>query len=171
MKKILSFSIFMIIIFISCESQLSEYEMLNKKNPDGNYGSLIDISKSHSIDELINNAENYLNTEVLISGTILEVCPMRGCWISVQDKDSPADIRVKVTDGQIVFPLSGKGRKVDVQGIFSKLIFNEEQARQWKVHLAEEKGVQLSLEDVEIEPSDLYEYRIIGKSATIYSIR
>ena len=171
MKKSLLFSIFIIMAYVSCERELSEYEMLNKKNPEGNYGSLIDISKLNSIDELINNAENYLNTEVLISGTILEVCPMRGCWISVQDKNSSTDIRVKVTDGQIVFPLSSKGRKVDVQGIFSKLIFNEQQARQWKVHLAEEKGIQLSLEDVQIEPSDLYEYRIIGKSANIYSIR
>ena len=168
MKKLLFGSIFISLIFINCQNDLSEYEMLNKKNPNGKYGGLIDISEFNSINELINNSDNYLNSEVLISGTILEVCPMRGCWIRVEDKKSNADIRVKVTDGQIVFPLSGKGRAVDVQGIFSKLIFTEEQAKQWKVHLGEEKGIKLSLEDVQIQESDLYEYRIIGKSAKIY---
>ena len=171
MKKLLLYSIFVMMISVNCQSKLSEYEMLNKKDPNGHYGSLINISKFNSIDELINNYENYLNTEVLISGTILEVCPMRGCWINLKDKDSNSDIRVKVTDGQIIFPLSAKGREVDVQGVFSKLTFTEQEARQWKVHLAEEKGFKISLEDVQIEASDLYEYRIIGKSAKIYSSR
>ena len=160
-----------ILIFNNCQNELSEYERLNKDNPNGNYGSLINISNISSIDELINSSNEYLNTEVLISGTITEVCPMRGCWIKVKNKNSNNDIRVKVTDGQIVFPISGKGKSVDVQGIFSKLNFTEEQAKKWKVHLAEEKGIQLSLDDVEVKESDLYEYRIIGKSAKIYSLK
>ena len=94
---------------------------------------------------------------------------MRGCWINIKDKGSDINIRVKVTDGDIVFPLSSEGRQVDVQGIFSKLEFSEEQAINWKVHLAEEKGIQLAPEDVKIHPSDLYEYRIIGKAAKIYN--
>ena len=112
---------------------------------------------------------NYLDKNVLISGEILEVCPMRGCWISVKNIESEFNIRVKVTDGEIVFPLSSKGKQVDVEGIFSKLEFSEEQAKQWKIHLSEEKGIELDPEDAVINPSDLIEYRIIGKSAKIYN--
>ena len=111
----------------------------------------------------------YLGKDVLISGEIIEVCPMRGCWIRVKDNNSDLIIRVKVTDGLIVFPLSSKGKFIDVQGEFSKLDFTEEQAMKWKIHLAEEKGIALSPEDVVINPSDLLEYRVIGKGAQIYT--
>ena len=93
---------------------------------------------------------------------------MRGCWINVKDNDSESVIRVKVTDGEIIFPLSSKGKQVNVQGIFTKLEFTEEQAKMWKIHLAEEQGIKLTENDVVINPTDLIEYRIIGKAANIY---
>ena len=158
-----------ILIFIGCNKEISEHDLLHKSDPLGSYGGTISLIDVKRIGYLIDNSEKYLNSNVLISGKILEVCPMRGCWINVKDMDSDIDIRVKVTDGEIVFPLSSKGRQVDVQGIFSKLEFSKEQAIKWKVHLAEEKGIKLAPEDVEINPSDLYEYRIIGKAAKIFN--
>ena len=161
--------IFVGLIFVGCNKELSENDLLHKKDPAGSYGQVIDLQESKSLSELIDNSKKYLNTDVLISGVIVDVCPMRGCWINVKGANSDLDIRVKVTDGEIVFPLSSKGSQVDAQGIFSKLEFSEAQARQWKIHLAEEKGIKLAPEDVEINPSDLYEYRIIGKAAKIYN--
>ena len=55
-----------------------------------------------------------------------------------------------------------------MQGIFTKLEFTEEQAKMWKIHLAEEQGIKLLEHDVVINPSDLIEYRIIGQAANIY---
>ena len=94
---------------------------------------------------------------------------MGGCWIKLNDKSATQSLRVKVTDGEIVFPLSSKGMQADVQGKFIKLDFTEEQARQWKVHLSKEKGIDISPSDVTLAPSDLFEYRVIGKGAKIYS--
>ena len=162
-------TLLIIFLFVGCVKELSEYDLLHKSNPIGKYGGKINLSKFKKIDELIHNSENYLDKNVLISGEILEVCPMRGCWISVKNKDSDTDIRIKVTDGEIVFPLSAKGKNVNVEGIFSKLEFSKEQAIQWKIHLAEEKGIELVPENVVINPSDLVEYRIIGKAAKIYN--
>ena len=113
MKLMLILTIF---VFSACEKELSEYDLLHKNDPIGNYGSVIDLKEFKQIKMLIDNADEYLNTDVLISGTILEVCPMRGCWVNVKDNDSESNIRVKVTDGEIVFPLSSKGKQVDVQG-------------------------------------------------------
>mgnify|MGYP002881073233 FL=1 len=166
MKLMLILTIF---VFSACEKELSEYDLLHKNDPIGNYGSVIDLKEFKQIKMLIDNADEYLNTDVLISGTILEVCPMRGCWVNVKDNDSESNIRVKVTDGEIVFPLSSKGKQVNVQGTFTKLEFSEEQAKMWKIHLAEEQGIKLSKEDVVINPSDLIEYRIIGQAANIYN--
>ena len=94
---------------------------------------------------------------------------MRGCWIDVKDADTDANIRIKVTDGKIVFPISAKDKYVDVQGEFTKLEFTEEQARNWKIHLSLEQGITLNPEDVEITPEDLIEYRINGVGANIYT--
>ena len=168
MKLMLILTIF---VFSACEKELSEYDLLHKNDAIGNYGSVIDLKEFKQIKMLIDNADEYLNTDVLISGTILEVCPMRGCWVNVKDNDSESNIRVKVTDGEIVFPLSSKGKQVNVQGTFTKLEFSEEQAKMWKIHLAEEQGIQLSEEDVIINPSDLIEYRIIGEAANIYNFK
>ena len=162
-------TLLIIFLFVGCVKELSEYDLLHKSNPIGKYGDKINLSESKKIEDLINNSENYLDKNVLISGEILEVCPMRGCWINVKNKDSNTNIRVKVTDGEIVFPLSAKGKNINVEGIFSKLEFSKEQAIKWKIHLAEEKGIELLPQDVIINPSDLIEYRIIGKAAKIYN--
>ena len=125
--------------------------------------------ENEEISTLLNEPNKYLGKDVLVSGTITEVCPMRGCWIDVKDVNTDSHIRIKVTDGQIVFPLSAKGKYVDVQGKFTKLNFTEEQAINWKIHLAEEQGVMLNYEDVKITPDDLVEYRINGTGANIYT--
>jgi hypothetical protein len=92
---------------------------------------------------------------------------MKGCWIEIKDFDTNQVIRVKVQDDVIIFPQDSKEKKVVVNGIFSKIEFTENQAIQWKIHLAEEKGIKLNKEDVSLEPSDLIEYRIKGLGAKI----
>ena len=161
--------LFIQILLISCTPTSSEEDLLNKSNPDGYYGKKITLTEKQTIHEIVTNENQYFDKNIFISGEILEVCPMRGCWIKISDKSSDYNLRVKVTDGEIVFPLSSKGKHADIQGVFTKLEFSEEQAKKWKMHLAAEKGVQLNLDEVTIDPSDLFEYRVIGHGAKIYS--
>ena len=119
---------------ISCNENISETDLLNKADPVGTYGKNITLQIKNQISNLLNSPQSYLGENVLVSGEVTEVCPMRGCWIDVKDLDSDSNIRIKVTDGKIVFPLSAKGKHVDVQGKFIKLEFTEEQARNWKIH-------------------------------------
>ena len=110
-------------MFIGCAVQqafedsktISETDLLHKANPDGNYGNEITLEVKHPIGKLLGSPQSYLGEEVLVSGEITEVCPMRGCWIDVKDLDTGSNIRIKVTDGKIVFPLSAKGKYVDIQ--------------------------------------------------------
>ena len=157
------------LVILSCSMQESESDLLSRKNPDGFYGNKIVLEEYSSFKNLMSYSHNYLNKDVLIKGEIVEVCPMRGCWINVKDNNSDIIIRVKVTDGMIVFPLSSKSKQVDVQGKFTRLNFTEQQAKNWKVHLAAEQGIVLKHEDIVLNESDLVEYRIVGESAQIYS--
>ena len=155
-----------ILIYSGC-SKTVEKDIDTANVSSENFG--IEISKDiiSPMTELFNNADSYLDKNVVIQGKIVDVCPMKGCWIEVKDFDSEKSIRVKVKDGEIVFPENSKNKEVLVEGIFSKLDFTEEQAIQWKIHLAEEKGIELTSEDIELDASDLIEYRIKGLGVQI----
>ena len=169
MNKLFLIILFITIFITNCAKELSEVDLLNKSNPIGSYGIRIPNVEQTEMISLFNNPNKYLGQDVLISGKITEVCPMRGCWINISDFKRQFQIRIKVVDGKIVFPLSAKGKCVNAHGIFTKLTFSEEQAINWKIHLAEEKGITLLYEDVEITPDDLVEYRINADGASIYN--
>jgi len=171
MRSSLRASLFIAIIIMqsSCSTKTAEQTKDISKISSENFGIEISNTVISPMKELLNNADSYLDKNVLIQGEIVDVCPMRGCWIEVKDFDSEKSIRVKVKDGEIVFPEDSKNKQVLVEGIFSKLIFTEEQAIKWKIHLAEEKGINLKEEDIELDASDLVEYRIKGLGAQITS--
>ena len=161
--------LFVLLLHFSCDKKQSEIELLNKENPYGSYGQELTLNDKKTIKEILENPNEFLGNEVLVSGKVLEVCPMRGCWIDIVDLYSDYNLRVKVIDGEIVFPLSAKGKIVDVQGFFNKLEFTSEQAINWKIHLAKEKGLILKADEVVINKDDLYEFRINASGSRIYS--
>ena len=128
---------------------------------DFNYDSI------QSISSLIDNPNQFLDKQIVTEGKIVDVCPMKGCWIEIKDSDSGQIIRVKVQDDVIIFPEDSKEKKVIVNGVFTKIEFTEDQAVKWKIHLAEEKGLKLEESDVTLDSSDLIEYRIKGLGAKI----
>jgi hypothetical protein len=119
-------------------SEPTEEELLNKSDPAGIYGAGVTQPEATSIASL-QGAEDLEGKLIRVEGTVTDVCPRRGCWIEVVDADG-ADIRVKVNDGDIVFPLSAKGEHIAVEGTLEKIEMTEQEARDWKEHLAEEKG-------------------------------
>ena len=155
-------------MFMSCSRNVSdETTALNKMNPAGNYGKMIELETTTSIDQLLINPEAYLEKTVMIEGTISAVCPMRGCWTDITSTDTNSELRLKVTDGEIVFPLSGKGKAIKAEGIFQKLDFTYEQAINRKIHFAEEKGITLHPDSVHITQEDLISYRVYVSGAVI----
>ena len=159
---------FFMLVFLGCSSELTEIERLNKKNPIGIYGSnIVSLENNVNLHKLLKDPENNLNKEIVVEGEIVDVCPMRGCWIDITD-DQENLIKVKVKDGEIVFPLSAINQKVKVYGKFIKLNYTEEQIINWKIHLAEEKGEFLHSDSVKVTELDLIEYRINAIGAEIF---
>jgi len=162
------FKFLFVSIFLCCSSEMTEVELLNKKNPVGKYGSKISLfDNKMNLKDLLINPEKNLNSEIIISGKIIDVCPMRGCWIDISDNEENI-IKVKVKDGDIVFPLSGINHNVKVYGKFIKINYTKEQIINWKIHLAEEKGKFLHPDSVKITELDLIEYRINATGAEIF---
>jgi len=151
--------IFLLFLLFSCNQ--NHNQTINLYGDDFSFDSL------QSISSLINNANQFLDKNIVTEGEIVDVCPMKGCWIEIKDFDSDQIIRVKVQDDVIIFPKDSKEKKVIVNGIFTKIEFTEDQAIKWKKHLAEEKGLKLKESDIILDSSDLTEYRIKGLGAKI----
>ena len=155
-------------ICIGCSSDKSESDLLNKKNPIGIYGNFSSAEKIQNIVDLISNKDVFINKEVKIRGLVNEVCPMRGCWLEVVDENGIDKLRIKVTDGDIVFPLSAKGRNIEAEGQFSILTLNKQQAKNWKKHLAAEKGIEIDTSEIILSQNDYFEYRLNTTGAKIF---
>ena len=153
--------IFIFLSFILFSCNLNYNQSISLYGDDFNYDSI------QSIPSLINNANQFLDKQIVTEGKIVDVCPMKGCWIEIKDSDSDQIIRVKVQDDVIIFPQDSKEKKVIVNGVFTKIEFTKDQAIKWKIHLAEEKGLKLEESDVTLDSSDLIEYRIKGLGAKI----
>ena len=151
--------IFLSFILLSCNQNYNQ--SISLYGDDFNYDSI------QSISSLIDNPNQFLDKQIVTEGKIVDVCPMKGCWIEIKDSDSGQIIRVKVQDDVIIFPEDSKEKKVIVNGVFTKIEFTEDQAIKWKIHLAEEKGLKLEESDVTLDSSDLIEYRIKGLGAKI----
>ena len=160
--------LFVLFIISGCTKVESEENLLNKKNPFGSYGALKKESKVNTFQELFELPQNFIGKEVALKGMITEVCPMRGCWVQVKDDKTSSTLRIKVTDGEIVFPLSAKGHGILAEGELVKLEFTDKQAKNWKHHLALEKGIELDTANIMLVDSDLFEYRLNSRAAKIF---
>ena len=65
-------------VFFSCTPNS------NKQSIDI-YGSDFSYDSIEAISNLTNNANKFLDKEIITEGQIVDVCPMKGCWIEIKD--------------------------------------------------------------------------------------
>lgn len=118
----------------------TEQDLMQKADPVGSYGKGVTQTEVVAISTILAAPEKYEGKQVLVSGTVIEVCPKRGCWIELAGDKEFQKMRVKVTDGEIVFPLSAKGSTALVEGTVERLEYTKEQAIKYQAHEAEERG-------------------------------
>lgn len=143
-------------------SREEEQAALHRADPAGIYGTA-PRGTAVPVAQLLASAPTLEGKRVAVTGTISEVCPMRGCWINLAEGDK--SMRVKVTDGQIVFPLSAQGHTATVHGVLQRIDMSVEEARTFKAHLAEEKGEPFDPASV-TEPMVLWELQGEGAQIT-----
>ncbi len=104
------------------------------------YGNGVTLTETTPVSAILDNPDDYLGKQVRVEGMIIEVCAKRGCWVYVAGDRQGEKIQVKVTDGEIVFPMSASGRSGIVEGIVEELKLSREDMINYLQHLAEEKG-------------------------------
>lgn len=113
------------------------------------------------VSEINKHPEKYLGQRVLIEGLIINVCAARGCWVDIASDLPFEKIKVKVVDGEIVFPMEAKGRLARVEGIAEEMQLTKEQATRMGKHHAEEQGTTFDPASV-TGPVNFYRLRGLG---------
>jgi len=103
-------------------------------------GQGISLKDTTKISTLLAHPEKYIGKTVLVKGRVVDVCKKRGCWMEIASDKEFQSIRVKVKDGEIVFPLEAKGKLALVQGVFEKLVISKAQLIKSLKHHAKEHG-------------------------------
>jgi hypothetical protein len=104
-------------------------------------GKPLALKQSLPVMEVFQYPEGYVGKTVQVKGRITEVCQQMGCWINLVD--AVADnrvLRVKVKDGEIVFPKTAAGKSAIVEGKLVKLEMTKDQVIAQMQHEAEESG-------------------------------
>lgn len=126
-------------------------------------GKEISLKEKVLISNILTSPEKYVGKKVLVEGTIVDVCENRGCWIEVAGDKPFTKIKVKVKDGEIVFPVSAKGKKVTVEGEVYALTMSKSEMIEQMMHESEENGIKADT----THASDSTWYQIKGIGASI----
>ena len=116
--------------------------------PGDKYGNGVTLTDAISVSELLARADELEGQRVRVEGEILEVCQKMGCWMNLAGDQPDSKIRIKVTDGEIIFPPAAKGRFAVAEGLVKKMALSLEDSRGYLAHEAEEQGREFDPESV-----------------------
>ena len=125
------------------------------------YGEALTLSDTTLVSAILANPTAYVGERVLVTGTVVEVCEMRGCWLELGSDKEFERIRVKVEDGVIVFPMSARGHRAVVEGIVEEVALTLEEAVEQARHHADEHGLEFDPTSV-TGPATYYQLRGLG---------
>ncbi|WP_445768596.1 DUF4920 domain-containing protein [Rheinheimera sp.] len=80
------------------------------------FGAAVDKTTALPVEQLLTEPQNYLDKVVTVSGKIDSVCSKQGCWMKFSADSDKGPFRIKVRDGDMVFPLSAKGKTAYASG-------------------------------------------------------
>lgn len=125
------------------------------------FGKPLSLKETTKISTILDNPKNFVGKKVLVEGTIIGVCSKRGCWIELSSDKPFQKMKVKVNDGEIVFPMEAKGKKALVEGEIYEIKFTKEEAIERAKDMAEEAGKPFDPKSVK-GPLSIYQLRGLG---------
>jgi hypothetical protein len=126
------------------------------------YGKALKLAQPTAVATILAQPEQYVGKTVQVRGKVTEVCTMMGCWMQVVDQKD--GMRIKVNDGEMVFPRTAVGKTATAEGVLKKLVLSKEQAVARARHEAEEQGRKFDPASVK---SGLVIYQVQGTGAVV----
>ena len=104
------------------------------------FGGEIALDKRIKISTLMENPDSYLTSPITIEGTVVGVCAKRGCWMTIASDKRFENLRIKVEDGDMVFPMTAKGSKALATGLLEKNQLTLSETKKRLAHKAQKQG-------------------------------
>ena len=124
-------------------------------------GAEITLTEKTKISDILADPDAYLGETVLVEGEVLDVCPKMGCWMELKSDEGEGMIKIKVKDGDIVFPVEAVGDYAVVEGTVYKIDLTREEAVNYFEHIAEESGKKFDPSTVS-GPMTIYQIKGLG---------
>ncbi len=102
-----------------------------------NFGGKVDHQALTAISRIVAAPDSYLQKPVTVEGKIMSVCAKQGCWMQLASDAAEQQFKIKVRDGEMVFPVSAKGKKAFATGQLVKTELDLEASREHLAELAE----------------------------------
>jgi hypothetical protein len=127
------------------------------------YGKGVKLATATPVEQLLGAPKTFLGKTVRVDGIVTAVCDKAGCWMDLRDEKADPKtaktLRMKVNDGEISFPVSAKGKKASIEGVFEPV--GEAMAKEYA---ADAKEAKAGSEMKTPAPS----YQLKGTGAIIY---
>lgn len=127
-------------------------------------GQPLTLKESRSVTQILADPAPLVGKTVQVRGQVTEVCQMMGCWMALTEPGTSKLLRVKVNDGDIVFPKESVGKSAVAEGTLARIALTKEQAIAQAKHEAEEQGRKFNPASVK---SGVVIYQIKGAGAVI----
>jgi len=128
------------------------------------YGTGAEMDKLIAISTLLDTPEKFLNKDVTVEGAIVSVCKSRGCWMKLASDQKFQTLRIKVKDGDMVFPLTAKGKIAYATGQLDAIKLDKEKAIEYLSHLAEEANEEFDKSSI---TTGITIYQLVPQGVTI----
>lgn len=128
------------------------------------YGKGVAATDTVKVSDLMAAPESYVGKTIRVQGTAVGVCAHRGCWINIASDQEGQVVRVKVKDGEIVFPAEIMGDQVLAEGVWTSNQLDLDTTRKVCAADAEKHGKNFDPESV---TECMTMYQISGTGAVV----
>jgi hypothetical protein len=130
------------------------------------YGKGVTLTEATPVASILDKPGDYAGKTVRVEGEVHAVCEMAGCWLEIQAGEGARTLKVKVKDGDIVFPVGAKGKLAVAQGKVEDLEMSRSKYISHRKHIAKETGEPFDEASVQGD-GPFHVYQVAGTGAEI----
>lgn len=112
------------------------------------FGKGVALSDTVKVSDLMANPDAWVGKTIAVTGTAVGVCAHRGCWVNLASDIEGETVRIKVKDGEIVFPPEMVGDTVTAQGVWTANTLDLETTKKVCANEAHQDGKDFDPESV-----------------------
>lgn len=88
------------------------------------FGAAIDLAALTPVSQIVAKPDQYLGKVITVQGRIQSVCTNKGCWMQLASDQAQQQFKIKVRDGDMVFPVSARGKTAFATGQLQKTVLD-----------------------------------------------